>query len=321
MKQNKGISNTFVAVVVVLVFVISMTNIRQFATQDAKPLLYMELVEGQPISGENIKIALKIDSIHPFEALRYIIYAENAEFISANANGLQGIRQFDYERYGDSVIFVIEIYPGEIKPDKPFTLGYVDIKIKENAKLADDVDVLYIQNHEVPDGSYYESDDSRKILFGFDFRVTGLHMTVIDPTPTSTPTPTKEPTAKPTDTPKPTTAKPTDTPKPSTPAPTETPTPVNETETPPLETGDLTPEPTNLETKTPAISDKTPAITKSPEPSVPIGNGGDDNIDIWAYVFWGFVSIIIGMWAGIGIGYMIWGKRSKKSMFSYRGRY
>jgi hypothetical protein len=96
---------------------------------------------------------------------------------------------------------------------------------------------------------------------------------------------------------------------------------MNETETPPLETGDLTPEPTNLETKTPAISDKTPAITKSPEPSVPIGNGGDDNIDVWAYVFWGFVSIIIGMWAGIGIGYMIWGKRSKKSMFSYRGRY
>ncbi len=34
MKQNKGISNTFVAVVVVLVFVISMTNIRQFATQN-----------------------------------------------------------------------------------------------------------------------------------------------------------------------------------------------------------------------------------------------------------------------------------------------
>ncbi|NLN04931.1 MAG: hypothetical protein GX166_08970, partial [Clostridiaceae bacterium] len=131
MKQNKGISNTFVAVVVVLVFVISMTNIRQFATQNPKPLLYMKLVEGQPISGENIKIALKIDSIHPFEALSFAIYDVNAEFISANANGLQGIEKFYYnERHGNSVIFLIEIKSGEIKPDKPFTLGYVDIKIK-----------------------------------------------------------------------------------------------------------------------------------------------------------------------------------------------
>ncbi len=127
------------------------------------------------------------------------------------------------------------------------------------------------------------------------------------------------PTEKPTSTPKPTptpgpdeTAAPTFTPTPSpTMAPTDPPTP---TPTPTMVAGE-TPLPTSTETaQETSISDNTPFQTSDAIKPVDVPGGTDrktaDPIPYGAVVFWAIVALVAGIWVGIGIGAIIWKRKS-----------
>ncbi len=105
-----------------------------------------------------------------------------------------------------------------------------------------------------------------------------------------------------------------------TPAPTATKAEATPTETP--DAGSGTETPSGGETPfypsvslSPSVSPPASVLPALPTLPPQEGNGG---VDLWSFTFWIIVVLIVGIWGGIGIGYGIWGRRRKSTMFRYR---
>lgn len=203
------------------------------------------------------------------------------------------------------------------KPNPPKKEGVIytlKFKVQSTAQTGAKIEFKFRKDSNYPKGTI-DGDDVT--IESSEFKLGTATIDVVIPTPT----PTKAPTPTPTKIPPPTPTKaPTATPKPgeNTPTPTVTPTSTNEVIIP-----DDSPTPSTSETSTPentASPTYTPEMTTTPT-TTEIPKIIDNSIDIWAYIFWAIVSVIVGVWIGIGIGYMIWGRRSKNSMFRYRGKF
>ncbi len=190
------------------------------------------------------------------------------------------------------------------------TICKLKFVVKTSAQPGASANFTFIKDSEYPNGTV-ESEAGTIPPSGFSFGTVSLTI------PTPTPVPTKAPTPKPTNIPTP---KPTKTP---TPEP-KTPTPDNSTQTPAVETNtpEITETPTVTEeaTQTPEITESaaiTP-VTEDKTPAPTAKGSADDKIDTWAYTFWIVACLIFGIWIGIGLGYLIWGKRNKRNIYRYR---
>lgn len=137
------------------------------------------------------------------------------------------------------------------------------------------------------------------------------------PTPTPTPRPTPTPTPDPDITIDPD----------STPVVTDTPTPSPTPTMVPTDVPTPTPTPTLIADETPSQTDQSgietpyytsenntyaPGPTSANNPGPTAGNKAntDSSISIGAVVFWSLVTLVAGIWIGIGIGASIWKKQS-----------
>lgn len=163
------------------------------------------------------------------------------------------------------------------------------------------------------------TDISQMVPEGFAPTEETLRLTVAGSAATAEPEPTQTPTQRP-ETPAPEKT-PARTPQQSTPTaapPEQSGSPLKSAA--PSSTGAL---PTPGSTAS-AVPEETTAAGKETLPAgvSPTGSGEavpypthDGSVSPGAFLFWLIVAVIIGIWIGIGIGYLMWGRRSRKGMF------